>query len=346
VRSRPFILVVTLLGALIVLGGVVYGYDRSQSDQIAKGVRVGGIDLGGLTRDEAKARLERRILNPLEQPIVVHHGGKTWKLGPREARISADLGAMVDRALARSREGNLLSRSVREITGDKLDEDLQPTVRFSDRAIVRLVDRVRRSVERPAKDATIHIGGTGISTEPSRDGLAINASALHREIRAAIVSATAPRAFVAHTRHTRPKVATADLAKKYDTVIIVNRKAFRLTLYKALKVKKTYSIAVGRVGLETPAGLYTIQNKAINPAWHVPDSPWAGKLAGKVIPPDDPENPIKARWMGIYAGAGIHGTTEDSSIGSAASHGCIRMHIPDVIELYPQVPVGTPVYIA
>jgi lipoprotein-anchoring transpeptidase ErfK/SrfK len=77
----------------------------------------------------------------------------------------------------------------------------------------------------------------------------------------------------------------------------------------------------------------------------VPNSPWAGDLAGKVIPPG-PDDPIKARWMGIYAGAGIHGTDADGSIGSAASHGCIRMHIPDVIELYDEVSVGTPVYIA
>ena len=50
--------------------------------------------------------------------------------------------------------------------------------------------------------------------------------------------------------------------------------------------------------------------------------------------------------MGIFAGAGIHGTDEIYSLGSAASHGCIRMAIPDVIELYDQVAVGTPVYIA
>ena len=144
----------------------------------------------------------------------------------------------------------------------------------------------------------------------------------------------------------QPKVSTTQLAKKYPTVIIVNRSQFKLTLYKGLKVKKTYGIAVGQVGLETPAGLYHIQNKAVNPAWHVPNSAWAGKLAGTVIPAGDPGNPIKARWMGIFDGAGIHGTSDDGSIGSAASHGCIRMHIPDVEELYDQVEVGAPVYIA
>ena len=50
--------------------------------------------------------------------------------------------------------------------------------------------------------------------------------------------------------------------------------------------------------------------------------------------------------MGIYDGAGIHGTTARGSIGSAASHGCIRMLIEDVEELYDTVDVGTPVYIA
>jgi lipoprotein-anchoring transpeptidase ErfK/SrfK len=64
-----------------------------------------------------------------------------------------------------------------------------------------------------------------------------------------------------------------------------------------------------------------------------------------VIPPG-PENPIKSRWMGIYAGAGIHGTDAVSSIGQRASHGCIRMLIPDVVELYDRIPVGTPVFIS
>ena len=138
----------------------------------------------------------------------------------------------------------------------------------------------------------------------------------------------------------------ADLETKYPAVIMVNRAAFQLTLYKNLKPVRTYGIAVGQVGLETPAGLYSIENKAVNPAWHVPNSDWAGDLAGTVVAGDDPSNPIKARWMGIYAGAGIHGTDAEGSIGTAASHGCIRMRIPEVIELYDQVDVGAPVYIA
>ena len=106
-----------------------------------------------------------------------------------------------------------------------------------------------------------------------------------------------------------------------------------------------FPIAVGQQGLETPAGLYRIDDRELNPSWHVPLSPWAGSLAGQVIPPG-PTDPIKARWLGFYDGAGIHGTDETYSIGHAASHGCIRMAIPDVIGLYPLVPLGTPIFIA
>ena len=115
--------------------------------------------------------------------------------------------------------------------------------------------------------------------------------------------------------------------------MIVNRGAFKLTLYKNLKLAKSYGIAVGQVGLETPAGLYHVQNKAVNPAWTMPNSDWvAPGDRGKVVPGGTAENPLKARWLGIYAGAGIHGTDAEGSIGTAASHGCIRMRIPDVID--------------
>jgi lipoprotein-anchoring transpeptidase ErfK/SrfK len=346
VRTKSLILIAAVLAVLVVLGGGVYAYDHARANEIAKGVEVAGIPVGGMSVEQARARLEREIMRPLERPIVIHHDNKTWTLGAREARIHADLTAVVDEALSKSRSGDIFARSWRSLTGEKVNADLQPSVQFSDAAVIRLIDRVRKSVERPATNATVKLSGAGLQSTPGSDGLAIQASTLHKQINAAIVSPTAKRTFVATTHHTQPKVTTADLKRKYDTVIIVNRAQFRLRLFKGLKLHETYPIAVGQVGLETPAGQYTIANKAINPAWHVPNSPWAGKLAGKVIPGDDPTNPIKARWLGVYDGVGIHGTSDDASIGSNASHGCIRMHIPDVEKLYDEVPVGSAIYIA
>ncbi|MDX6629022.1 MAG: L,D-transpeptidase ErfK/SrfK, partial [Gaiellales bacterium] len=120
-----------------------------------------------------------------------------------------------------------------------------------------------------------------------------------------------------------------------------------LRFYEHLEPLKSWPIAVGKAGLETPAGLYDVQWKETNPKWRVPNSAWAGDLAGKTIEPG-PDNPIKARWMAFNGGAGIHGIDPSaySSIGTDASHGCVRMRIPDVISLYARSPVGTPVYVA
>ena len=345
-RSRTLFVAATIVVVLAALAGGTVAYDNAHADRIGKGVRVGGISLQGLSAGQAHAKLDRLILQPLERPIVVHHDTSTWRLGAREARIAVDVDAIVDHALARSREGNILARTVRGITGRSLNADLEPTVRYSDAAIVRMLDKVRKAVDRDPVDATARLAGDGIHTTDSRAGLAVRASTLHKEIRRAVVSTTADRTFVAHTLKLRPRVTRSDLEKRYATAIIINRAAFQLTLYKDLKPKKTYPIAVGQVGLETPAGLYHVQNKAVNPAWNVPKSSWAGSLAGQVIPGGAPDNPLKARWLGIFDGAGIHGTDAIGSIGTAASHGCIRMRIPDVIELYDEVPVGAPVYIA
>jgi lipoprotein-anchoring transpeptidase ErfK/SrfK len=339
--AAPVAVVLIALVALLV-------YDGSRGDTIAKGIRVGGVDVGGLSPAQARERLRRDYLGALRRPIVVHWDTKTWKLGPREAHIAANVDQMVDDAVARSDRGNLFSRSWRRLTGGSIDADLRPSVTYSDAAIVRLLDRVRKDVDRRPVDASISFAASGITRKPDRTGLQVDASRLHRRIRAAITSPNAQRTFVAHTRKVQPKVTDKNLAKTYATVLIVDRADFQLKLYKDLRLAKTYDIAVGMQGLETPAGLYHIQNKAVDPAWNVPNSDWAGKLAGQVIPGGAPNNPLKARWLGIFDGAGIHGIdpSEYGSIGHAASHGCVRMRIPDVIDLYPRVPVGAPIYIA
>jgi lipoprotein-anchoring transpeptidase ErfK/SrfK len=341
-----FAITAAALAALVVLGGVTYAYDQSRKDTIAKGVRVAGVDIGGLKPDAARARLSTSIEQRLQEPVVVRYGDNKWKLRARRAHVHANIDAMVDEALARSREGNALTRSVRSLTGSSLDEDLKPTITFSNRSVNRLVRRVRNDVDRPARDAKVEIGASGLNAVPSREGVAVRTKVLRARVRDELASLSADRTIGVHTRSLKPKITSKEADREYLTAIVINRSAFTLTLYKRLKVFKRYPIAVGQVGLETPAGLYHIENKAVNPAWSVPNSAWAGSLAGQVIPGGSAQNPLKARWLGIYAGAGIHGTSDDGSIGTAASHGCIRMHIPDVIDLYDRVPVGAPVYIA
>jgi lipoprotein-anchoring transpeptidase ErfK/SrfK len=344
-RSKTFIAVLTSLVALLALAGGVVAYDGTRDDAVPKGVTVAGIDIGGLDRAAAISKLDARYVAGLERPIKVHHGTKTFVLGPKEAKIDVDLDAAVAEALATAEQGNLLTRTWRRVTGGEIDKALEPEVSYSKPAVVRLLDKVRRSVARKPVDAKVSLRPSGIDEVPGKTGLEVKASELHRQIRAAIAQPNGERRFVAHTKKIQPKVTTDELADAYDTVLIADRSTFQLKLYKHLELAKTYRIAVGSAGHDTPAGEYKIANKAVNPAWTVPNSDWAGDLAGQVIPGGAPNNPLKARWLGIYDGVGIHGTSDRGSVGSNASHGCLRMLEEDVIDLYPRVPVGAPILI-
>jgi lipoprotein-anchoring transpeptidase ErfK/SrfK len=345
-RTRLIVLVAFV--AVLAGGGVAatYAYDNSKRDLIADGVTVNGVPIGGLTRAQAEKKLSAALLAPLDRPVKVRYKGRTFTLSQKAAAIGINISGTVDQALKRSQQGDIFSRTWRNLRSKSLNTELAAQVTWNKASVGKLVKRVRKEIERAPVDATLDLSKGQVDPKPSHTGLRVKYNTLAREVQRTLLDPGNTNPVKVHTAVVQPKVSSAQLANQYPAIIIVNRGAFRLTLYKHLKPAKTYPIAVGRVGLETPAGLYHIENKAVNPAWHVPNSSWAGDLAGKVIPPGDPGNPIKARWMGIYAGAGIHGTSEDGSIGSAASHGCIRMHIPDVEELYDQVDVGAPVYIA
>ena len=118
----------------------------------------------------------------------------------------------------------------------------------------------------------------------------------------------------------------------------------RVSLIDGTTVIKSYPVAVGKAGWETPVGNHKIQTKYVDPPWQH----WDG---GQVVPGGDPENPLGTRWIGFWEGqarsgsigvAGFHGTTPRAraSIGTAASHGCVRMYKEDIEELFDLVEVG------
>jgi lipoprotein-anchoring transpeptidase ErfK/SrfK len=343
-RHRWFILVAVLL--LVLVGGSVaaFAYDSSRDDLIAKGVTIAGVDVGGMTTGEARSVVQRELQKPLEKPISVKRGETQFTLSAQEAGVKADVGGMVDEALQASRDGTIFTRVARDLTGGEENAQVPPRVTYSSSAIHDLVKRVRNKLDRPARDAEVDF--PSLEKVREQKGRRVKTAALEQRIAQALTVPGVRRTVRAPVRILKPKVTQDQLAEKYPVVLVADRYNFRLRLYKDLSLQKEYTVAVGALGFDTPAGLYHIQNKAVDPAWHVPNSDWAGDLAGTIVPGGTAENPLKARWLGIFDGAGIHGTDQTYSLGSAASHGCIRMAIPDVIELYDQVPVGAPIYIA
>lgn len=146
----------------------------------------------------------------------------------------------------------------------------------------------------------------------------------------------------------------------------VNRDAFKLIVWRLhdndkstgdyedrlgmWKVEHRYKIAIGAVGYITPAGLYYVSSKALNPSWKMPESDWVPKEQwGQIIPGGDQRNPLKGAFISLGGrpidGIGFHGTAAVESLGTRASHGCIRMAESDVLNLYDRIEVGTLVFI-
>jgi lipoprotein-anchoring transpeptidase ErfK/SrfK len=343
--GRKTQIAIVAMVALLLLGVAAgYAYDSSEKDKIADGVTVGGVDVGGMDEAEAKRAVSKELLGPLRHSLRVGYDGERWTLPGRSLKVHVDLDTAIEEAVDDSREGGFPGRLVRYVTGGSLDEQIGADVAYSQPAINRFVRKVARHVDREARDATVEPTADSLEVVAAKNGRKLRDNLLTRELKAAVLNASADHTIAARTHYTKPDVTTEEVAAAYPSYLTLDRATFTLRLWKNLKLAKTYTVAVGQEGLETPEGLYEIQEKEENPTWHVPESDWAGSLAGQDIPPG-PSNPIKARWMGIFEGAGIHGTEETYSLGSAASHGCVRMSIPDVEELYDQVEVGTPIFI-
>jgi lipoprotein-anchoring transpeptidase ErfK/SrfK len=334
------------VGVIVVLFLAMYVYDHGRREDIAPGVRIGGVDVGGMHTAAARAKVQHELIEPLNQPVTVRSGDKTWQINGRKAGLTVDVANMVNEAVAASRKGSIVSRTIRGLTGGHVKQNIPLQISYSHQAVRNLTAQVRAAVNRAALDASVKPTSGGLQEISGEAGVTVNNGLLGSRIERALTG-TYGHEVVVPTSVVEPAVSTSQLAAKYPAYIVVDRSAFRLRFYQHLKLASTYEVAIGMQGLETPPGLYEVQYKEVNPPWVVPNSAWAGKLAGKTIPPG-PEDPLKARFMAFDGAAGIHGIapSEYSSIGHTASHGCVRMRIPDVIALYSRTPVGTPVYIA
>jgi lipoprotein-anchoring transpeptidase ErfK/SrfK len=341
------VLAIAAAAVVIVLAagaGGLYAYDSTRSDVIAHGVTAGGIDVGGLSERSARDVLRRSLQAKIGKEIVIEWRNRRWTLRANDIDARLNAQRMVSEALQQSRDGNFLSRAWRDLRGEKVRAAVPPRVAFSPEKLDRAIERIAKQVDYKPTSARMDPDGISLNVTPSREGLAVQQRFLKFRLLRELRNPESLHVVLLPTRRLRPHLSLSRLAFKNSTFITIDRSHFTLRLWKNLKLVRSYTIAVGRQGLETPAGEYTIDDKQVNPSWHVPNSAWAGALAGRVIPPG-PDDPIKARWLGFYNGAGIHGTDELSSLGTAASHGCIRMSIPDVEQLYDVVPLHTPIYV-
>ena len=295
---------------------------------VREGVTVIGVDLGGLTAAQARTVLHERALPQIQRRFEVRVGRRVFVLTTGRLRLRFNEAATARRAL-RANAG----------------QAVRPVISFRARSLAAFVRRATEATYVAPRDARMRIGVRHIATRRAARGRRLRPARLGKAIRARVESPLRGRALRPRRARPRPRVTLPGLRRANPVVLTIDRAGYRLRVFRRLRYARSYGIAVGAAGTETPTGLYRIQSKQVNPAWHAPNRPWAGSYAGKTVPGGAPDNPLKARWMGIAGGVGIHGTAEPWSIGSAASHGCIRMRVSDVIHLYARVPLGSRVLI-
>lgn len=318
----------------------------SAADRVPDGATVNGIAIGGLTRERALTRLAQRIGKPAKRPVRVKLRGETLELSARAARVRLDLAGPVDRALAAGRQGSFLTRGWRAISGGEVPTSQPVHVSVSRKAVRAFVDRLAERVAEPAVDARLSIAVTDVGVSPSKPGRELaDRVRLERRIVRKFRDTSAGRRLKASTEKVQPSVTADQVWEKTPTVVTVAHDARTVRVFKRGEVVKTYQVAVGQPKYPTPMGQFSVQTMQKDPPWNVPNSEWAGSLAGQTIPGGDPRNPLKARWIGFSGSVGFHGTSDAGSLGSAASHGCVRMNPEDVKDLFERVSVGTPVLV-
>jgi lipoprotein-anchoring transpeptidase ErfK/SrfK len=288
-----------------------------QAQYIAEGVTIGKVVVGGMTPDEARTHVQAGF----DAPLSIRLGTTRLAVAPRKLGAEARVRLAVDQAR-------------RAVPYARVP--LFVTLRSG--GVSRYVKRIGRRFDRPARDAEL----AGLRRlrpwiTKERTGRVLKQRNAVRRIVAAL--RTHERAVRIRAARVEPRITRA----RYGPIVVIRRESKHLHLYRGMRLWKRLGVATGQSEYPTPIGRFSIVTLQRHPWWYPPDSDWA---AGEKPIPPGPGNPLGTRWMGLSApGVGIHGTPDSASIGYSASHGCIRMRIPEAEWLFQRVRLATPVFI-
>jgi lipoprotein-anchoring transpeptidase ErfK/SrfK len=311
---KRFVLLVAL--AAIASGAAAPSAQRTAV--VPAGVAIGGLRVGGLSSEQARAAIRWWYNRPLHFTFFRKH----WSVRP------AGLGASVD-------TDGAVERVLKARPGQKLPLRANVPARQINRYVAALDERL--SIE--PENATAWLSGLRPVITRGRPGVELDRVKTSQRIMGALAIARRSGVLRPASKSVAPSVSSSD----FGAIVVIYRGSNELHLYNGTSPWRTFPVATGQSSYPTPVGSWHVVDMQRDPWWRPPDSAWAQGL--EPIPPG-PGNPLGTRWMGLdAAGVGMHGTPDAASIGYSASHGCIRMRIPDAEWLFGQVRIGTPVFI-
>ena len=333
---------VVLACLAVVSAGSVYAasrYDAAASDRILPGVSIAGVDVSGMRRGEAIRTIREVAEETLYDDLTVRAAGTSWTVTPASLGMAADVEGAVDSAFATAEEMSFFSRLYHRLRNVPVERSMDLSFVQDPAGVEEFVQQAFDEVAFPAVNARFAL---------VEDELVLRRSSEGRELAVGPAAKKVLRALERRAENIEVPVRTVEPFRSTASLgqsIVVDLSENQLYLYDALKVVKTYPVATAADGFVTPVGTWEIVDKRENPTWYNPALDTWGADLPAVIPPG-PGNPLGTRALYLNApGIRIHGTYSTDSIGTYASHGCVRMFLEDSEELYELVGVGTRVIV-
>lgn len=340
-RHRVAIAVVAIVFFLVpaAFASGAYVYERSSGDRILPGVRVGGIDVGGMTRSEALRAVRSEADPLLDRQVRILVREREWGGSFEQLGVRADVGEAVDGAFDISGSLSWMARAYHRLTDNPIDRSITLGYRYRSQPVRSLLEQAAAELHRPARDAAVRLEGGELVYQRARKGRALDVAAGVRTVMAALRSWR--QEVWLGLEPVVPEVTEEELGK----TITIDLSTNTLRLLERFDVIRTYDVGTAMRGYSTPSGTWEVINKQENPTWYNPDPDgWGADLPLTI--PGGPSNPLGTRALYLDAsGIRIHGTPDTDSVGFYVSHGCIRMRMREVEELYPLVPIGTAVLV-
>ena len=325
---RHFAILLALAVVLSVIAIPALAFAAPSRGAVPNNPTVGSVDLGGMTEAEARAAIVGAVTVPALPPLSVTAAGSTFTFNPLGA-LGVDADAMLDQAYDPAVTGTFALVT-------KYHVDSAPVAAF--------VAGVGAAVDRAPVNSTRYMSGYNLMLTPSYYGRtlirAAAVTAITDRLLAEVAGGSTSENLALVVGGVQPPVQEWNIGH----TIVVNLKARRVYLYDGPGLVTSYRCAIGQKRYPTPTGDFRITGKAEFPTWTNPGSRWARRMPKRIK--GGVNNPLGTRALYVSAsGIRIHGTTKNGSVGSAVSHGCMRMVRRDIEALYPMVEIGTPVFI-
>lgn len=343
-RLRTVLIALLLMLPVAAAAGVAYAtYDYSEEYQgkILPGAAVAGVDIGGMEKREAVRAVRKAVKPQMHRQVKVRWQDHTWKVTPKQLGAKSDAKAAVEAALEESGEVSMFDKAQMKFLGDKLDFRQDVAFTYPKKGPFAYVEGLASEFNRKPVDATLDYSTGWVKIHKERRGRDVDTKKSGKALLGALRSGK--RVAKLEIKQPKPEVT----AKSFDQVLLLRQSEYTLYFYQRvggkLKITHEWPVAVGTGGYPTPTGEWTVTELRYMPTWVNPAPDGWGASMPAMIPPG-PSNPLGLRAINWDAsGIRFHGTSDTGSIGTAASHGCVRMYNEDVIELYDMVEVGTPI---